>query len=100
MPDATAAGMRRVQLGCVKLFGFGRGNRSCETPLTSVTLKGISGYLCTILPMDTFAASNAISEPGRVWPQDQASLTLLAEMVSNPANASIMCRVRRGSKRG
>ena len=39
--------------------------------------------------MDTFAASNAISEPGRVWPQHQASLTLLDEMVSNPANASV-----------
>ncbi len=36
--------------------------------------------------MDTFAASSAINEPGRVWPQHQASLTLLAELLSNPAN--------------
>jgi SAM-dependent methyltransferase len=35
--------------------------------------------------MDTFADSKAISEPGRAWPQHQASLTLLSEMVSNPA---------------
>lgn len=42
-----------------------------------------------MVAMDTFAASNAITEPGRVWPQHQASLTLLGEMVSNPANASV-----------
>lgn len=43
----------------------------------------------TITPMDTFADSNAITEPGRAWPQHQASLTLLSEMVSNPAYTEV-----------
>jgi hypothetical protein len=39
--------------------------------------------------MNIIAASNAMSESGRVWPQHQAGLTLLSGLVSNPSTLTV-----------